>query len=268
MSRIDKTFQALRRNGAKGLITYITGGDPGLPVTLQLVLAMARSGADIIEVGIPFSDPIADGPVIQAASNRALAGGVTVDGILDTIRSAREKTAVPLVIMTYYNPIFQYGLEPFCRRAVESGADGLIVPDLPLEESGPLKDHADRYGIDLIPLVAPTSTPPRVKDICAQARGFVYCVAVTGVTGARERIETDLAALSGLVRGFTSLPVAIGFGISGPEAALRTASYCDAVVVGSAIVSLVAQNDYKGVELLTADLKQALKNSKRVLQNK
>jgi tryptophan synthase alpha chain len=262
MSRIDKTFQALRRNGDRGLITYITGGDPGLPATLQLLLAMARSGADIIEVGIPFSDPIADGPVIQAASNRALAHGVTVDGILETISLAREKTAVPLVLMTYYNPIFQYGLEPFCRMAVKSGADGLIVPDLPLEESGPLRVHADRYGIDLIPLIAPTSTPERVTGICAQARGFVYCVAVTGVTGARERIETDLAVLSGLVRGCTSHPVAIGFGISGPEAASRAASYCDAVVVGSAIVSLVAQNDFKGVELLTADLKKALKSSR------
>lgn len=259
MSRIEKTFMALRRNGGKGLITYITGGDPGLPVTRELILTMARSGADIVEVGIPFSDPIADGPVIQAASNRALGGGVTVDGILNTIRQVRKETAVPIVLMTYYNPILQYGLESFCRSAVESGADGLIVPDLPYEESGPLGGHADRHGLDLIPLVAPTSTPARVTGICAQARGFVYCVAVTGVTGARERIETDLAALSRLVRDCTSLPVAIGFGVSGPEAAVRIAPYCDAVVVGSAIVSLVAQGDFRGVELLTADLKKALR---------
>jgi len=258
MSRIKETFAALKRRGEKGLITYLMGGDPDLERTRELILAMAEAGADMVEVGIPFSDPLADGPVIQAASNRALAGGVTVNGILQMVGEVRQKVALPLVLMTYYNPVLQYGLEAFCRRAAESGADGLIVPDLPYEESELLRFYADRHGLDLIPLVAPTSTPVRVAAICARARGFIYCVSVTGVTGMREKIETDLEALSSLVRRYTDLPVAIGFGVSGPEGVARVAPFCDAVVVGSAIVRLIAEEAYEEVGKLTAALKGAL----------
>jgi tryptophan synthase alpha chain len=259
VSRISEAFNALKERGEKGLITYLMGGDPGLEQTGRLILAMAQAGADLVEVGIPFSDPLADGPVIQAAANRALAAGTTVDGILETVGEVCKQTDVPLVLMTYYNPVLQYGLDAFCRRAAEKGVAGLIVPDLPHEESGPLKQHTDFYGLDLIPLVAPTSTPGRVAAICAQARGFIYCVSVTGVTGMRETIETDLQALTDLVRRHTDLPVAIGFGVSGPGSAARVAPFCDAVVVGSAIVRLIAEGAYGEVERLTASLKAALR---------
>ena len=259
MSRIAEKFAELRRREEKGLITYITGGDPSLQKTRELIALMARSGADAVEVGIPFSDPIADGPVIQAASNRALAGGTTVDGILETVGESRRETGVPLMLMTYYNPVFQYGLEAFCRKAADHGIDGLIVPDLPYEESAALRHYADLHGLDLIPLVAPTSTPGRVAKICAQARGFIYCIAVTGVTGMREQIETDLAGLSNLVRSYTELPVAIGFGVSSPSSITRIAPFCDAVVVGSAIVNLIGQGKFEEVGMLAADLKSALR---------
>ncbi|MEW6172421.1 MAG: tryptophan synthase subunit alpha [Bacillota bacterium] len=263
MSRIKDAFETLRQRQEKGLITYLTGGDPNLEKTRELTLVMAHSGADIIEVGIPFSDPMADGPVIQAASNRALAGGATVGGILKMTGEVRRETEIPLVLMTYYNPVYQYGLEAFCRHAVENGVDGLIVPDLPYEESGPLQEYADFCGLDLIPLVAPTSTPDRVAAICTRARGFIYCVAVTGVTGMRREIETDLAGLSSLVREHTDLPVAIGFGVSGPESARKAAQFCDAVVVGSAIVNVIGQGAYEEVGKFTTELKSALVKPKR-----
>lgn len=259
MSRIAATFAGLRERGEKGLITYLTAGDPDLGRSAALITAMARAGADIVEIGIPFSDPLADGPVIQAASSRALAGGVTVKKILAMVAAVRQEITCPLVLMTYYNPVLQQGLATFCRQAAESGVDGIIVPDLPYEESGPLLRWADHYGLDLIPLVAPTSTPARIAAICRQARGFIYCVSVTGVTGMREKIETDLQALSSLIRKETELPVAIGFGVSGPEAAARIATFCDAVVVGSAIVRLIGEGAFEEVERFTAALKTALR---------
>ncbi|MEW6448114.1 MAG: tryptophan synthase subunit alpha [Bacillota bacterium] len=258
MSRIAQAFGRLKERGEKGLITYLMAGDPDLGRTEELIALMAGAGADIIEIGIPFSDPLADGPIIQAAANRALSNGVTVRGILEAVGRMRKKVNLPLVLMTYYNPVLQYGLENFCCSAAENGVDGLIVPDLPLEESGLLREYTGRRGIDLIPLVAPTSTQERLAAICAAARGFVYCVSVTGVTGVRERIETDLRTLSVLIRNCTDLPVAIGFGVSGPDAAVRVAPYCDAVVVGSALVRLIGENAYGEVGKLTAALKTAL----------
>lgn len=258
MSRIKDTFDTLKSRGEKALITYLTGGDPSLAATRELVLSMARSGADIVEIGIPFSDPLADGPVIQAASLRALSAGSTVAGLLNTVRNIRRDSQVPIVLMTYYNPVMQYGLGQFTIDAVQSGVDGLIVPDLPYEESEPLRLQADQNGLDLIPLVAPTSTPARLSAICSAARGFVYCVAVTGVTGTRVQIETDLDALTREVRRHTNLPVAIGFGVSGPESAARVSGYCDGVVVGSALVKLIGEKDNDRVEELTTQLKQAL----------
>ncbi|MGE5543646.1 MAG: tryptophan synthase subunit alpha, partial [Bacillota bacterium] len=213
MSRIGETLQVLNSRGEKALIAYITGGYPSLDITGQMVMRLAGCGADIIEIGIPFSDPVADGPVIQTASYQALEGGVTVNGILDMVRRVRHHTSVPLVLMSYYNPILQMGLPEFCCSAVRSGVDGLIVPDLPLEERTPLLQCAKQAGLDVVPLVAPTSGPERIAAICAQACGFVYCISVAGVTGERQEIKTDLARLTGAIRQCTDLPLVIGFGV-------------------------------------------------------
>ena len=258
MNRIEETFRRLSAAGETALVGFVTAGDPDAERSLAVCSALCAGGVDVLELGVPFSDPTADGPVIQAAANRALAGGATVGDILAMVAELRPAVAAPLVLMTYYNPVLQQGLESFCRRAAESGVDGMIVPDLPYEESEPLLNCADRYGIDLIPLVAPTSTRPRVAAICARARGFIYCVSVTGVTGIRDKIETDLKGLSSLIREHTSLPVAIGFGVSSPEAAARIAPFCDAVVVGSALVRLIGERAFGEVGRFTAALKQAL----------
>lgn len=261
-NRIEKTFTSLRESKEKGLITYITAGDPDLDTTRDLILAMAEAGADLVEIGIPFSDPIADGPTIQQASQRALAAGTTPAAVLALAHRVRSETDVPLVLMTYYNPVFRYGPAAFAAAAAAVGVDGLIVPDLPVEEAGPLRTACDAAGLALVPLVAPTSTPARIAAIAAQARGFVYCVTVTGVTGARNRITTDLAPVIGRIRRCTSLPVALGFGIAGPDAARSLAPLADALVVGSALVDLVAR--HRGPELLPEvrnfcrGLKQAL----------
>lgn len=241
MSRIESCFKALLSSGKKGLITYIMGGDPDLSSTVALTGQMAMAGADLIELGIPFSDPLADGPAIQQAAQRSLAGGTTVAGVLDAVREIRKKSEVPLILMTYYNPVFQFGLEKFAARCAEAGVDGLIVPDLPFEEAGGLNGMLAGKGMDLIPLVAPTTTDRRLAAISCMARGFIYCVSVTGVTGVREKIDTDIAGFTARVRRYTDLPVVVGFGISGPEQAARMAAYCDAVVVGSAIVRIVAE---------------------------
>ncbi|HHW42967.1 MAG TPA: tryptophan synthase subunit alpha [Desulfotomaculum sp.] len=240
-NRITLCLAGLARRGKKGLITYITAGDPDLAATARLVETMVSAGADMVEIGIPFSDPVADGPVIQQASARALAKGVRVREIIRMCAAVRQRVTAPLILMTYYNPVFQYGLADFARDAASAGVDGLIVPDLPIEESGELLGHTDQYGLALIPLAAPTSTAARLAAMAPLARGFVYCVSVTGVTGARQEIHTDLAKFMHRVRQHISLPAAIGFGISGPESAARVAPHCDALVVGSAIVNLVAR---------------------------
>lgn len=261
-NRITQRLRELALKGEKALITYITAGDPDLNTTARLVHTMAAAGSDLVEVGIPFSDPVADGPVIQQASTRALAGGITVRQILKMCENARQDTDIPLILMTYYNPVFQYGLENFVRDATASGVDGLIVPDLPYEECGDLLALTDHYGLALIPLVAPTTTDIRLDAIASVARGFVYCVSVTGVTGTREEIHTDLAKFIRRVRRHISLPAAIGFGIAGPEQAARVTPYCDGVVVGSAIVKLVAAagsgDPAPAVASLVKEIKQAI----------
>lgn len=237
--RITECLEKLRQSGKKGLITFITAGDPDLTGTVEISRRLAAAGADIIELGIPYSDPLADGPVIQKASGRAIASGTTIDKIFKAVEEIRQHCSVPVVLMGYYNPIYKYGAGKFAGKAVEAGVNGLIVPDLPHEESGPLRQEAARSGLDLIPLVAPTTTDQRLARIAADAQGFIYCVSVTGVTGAREEIKTDLAAFTGRVRRFSTLPLAVGFGIAGPEQAARVAVYCDAVVVGSALVNII-----------------------------
>ena len=224
----------------KAFIPFVTCGDPSLDITEQLVYAMAQNGADLIELGIPFSDPTAEGPVIQAANARALAGGVTTDKIFDMVRRIRQKTAVPLAFMTYANVVFSYGAEKFIRTAAELGMDGLILPDLPFEEKDEFDPLCKQYGLDLISLIAPTSHE-RIRMIARDASGFVYCVSSLGVTGVRSQITTDIGAMVQLVKAEKDIPCAVGFGISTPAQARQMAALADGAIVGSAIVKLCAQ---------------------------
>ncbi|SHL31204.1 tryptophan synthase, alpha chain [Anaerocolumna jejuensis DSM 15929] len=235
MSRIKNAF----KNG-KAFISFVTGGDPDLNTTKELILAMEEAGADLIEIGIPFSDPIAEGAVIQEANERALTAGCTTDKLFDSIKEVREKVTVPLVFLTYINPIYTYGKARFFKRCVECGIDGIIVPDLPFEEKEELEEECKEYQVDLISLIAPTSKE-RVRMIARQAEGFIYCVSSLGVTGVRTEIKTDIAAMISMVREVTDTPCAIGFGISTPEQAKEFAGAADGAIVGSAIVKLVTQ---------------------------
>lgn len=235
MSNLAKAFA-----GGKAFIPFLTCGDPSLDVTEKLVLAMAEAGADLIELGIPFSDPTAEGPVIQAANERALAGGVTTDKIFELARRVRQKTGVPLVFMTYANVVFSYGAERFLKTSAEIGMDGLILPDLPFEEKEEFDPLCKRFGLDLISLIAPTSHE-RIRSIAREASGFVYCVSSLGVTGVRTNITTDIAAMVRLVKAEKDIPCAVGFGISTPEQAANMAAQSDGAIVGSAIVKMCAQ---------------------------
>lgn len=224
----------------KAFIPFITCGDPSLAITEQLVYAMEEAGADLIELGIPFSDPTAEGPVIQSANERALAGGVTTDKIFEMVSRIREKTSIPLLFMTYANVVFSYGTERFVRTASEIGMNGLILPDVPFEEKEEFDTVCKKYGMELVSLIAPTSHS-RITSIAAEAGGFVYCVSSLGVTGVRSSITTDVGAMVQLVKQTKDIPCAIGFGISTPEQAKNMASKADGVIVGSAIVKLCKQ---------------------------
>ncbi len=235
MSKIAKAFQ----NG-KAFIPFITVGDPDIETTKKAVLAMAENGADLIELGIPFSDPTAEGPVIQGANIRALSGGVTTDKVFGFVRALRKDTDIPMVFMTYANVVFSYGAERFISTCREIGIDGLILPDLPYEEKDEFLPICRQYGVDLISLIAPTSEQ-RIAKIAKDAEGFLYIVSSLGVTGTRSQITTDLGAIVKVVRENTSIPCAIGFGISTPEQAKRMAAVSDGAIVGSAIIKLLAQ---------------------------
>lgn len=221
----------------KAFIPFVTCGDPSLDVTEKIVNAMVEAGADLIELGIPFSDPTAEGPVIQGANLRALSGEVTTDKVFDMVEKIRKNTDVPMVFMTYANVVFSYGTERFCKRAQEVGMDGLILPDVPYEEKEEFAEVADKYGLDLISLIAPTSHE-RIATIAKDAEGFVYCVSSLGVTGMRSQITTDIGAMVKLVKAQKDIPCAVGFGISTPEQAKKMAVQADGVIVGSAIVKL------------------------------
>jgi tryptophan synthase alpha chain len=233
--KIQKAFQ----NG-KAFIPFITAGDPSLKVTEQLVYEMETAGADLIELGIPFSDPTAEGPVIQAANIRALSGGVTTDKVFEMVERIRKKSQVPLVFMTYANVVFSYGIERFVKRSAEVGMDGLILPDIPYEEKEEFDEVCRKYGLDLISLIAPTSHD-RIRMVAKEAQGFVYCVSSLGVTGTRSEITTDVDAMVKLVKEVSDIPVAVGFGISNPETAKKMAEVSDGAIVGSAIVKLCAK---------------------------
>lgn len=235
MSKIAEAF-----HNKKAFIPFITCGDPSLDVTEQIVYAMADAGADLIELGIPFSDPTAEGPVIMEADRRALEAGTTTDQIFDMVKRLREKITIPMVFMTYANVIFSYGSERFISRAAQLGMDGLILPDIPFEEKDEFQELCRQYGMDLISLIAPTSHD-RIRMIAKEAEGFIYCVSSLGVTGVRSEITTDIGAMIRLVKKVKNIPCAVGFGISTPEQAAAMASLSDGAIVGSAIVKLCAQ---------------------------
>lgn len=237
---MNKTTIAEAFSAGKAFIPFITCGDPSLSVTEQLVYAMEEAGADIIELGIPFSDPTAEGPVIQGANVRALAGGVTTDRIFDMVKHIREKTSIPLLFMTYANVVFSYGTERFIRTSAEIGINGLILPDVPFEEKNEFDTVCRDHGLEFISLIAPTSHS-RIASIAKEANGFVYCVSSLGVTGVRSSITSDIGSMVALVKQAKDIPCAIGFGISTPAQAKAMAQKADGVIVGSAIVKLCQQ---------------------------
>jgi tryptophan synthase alpha chain len=235
-SRISFRFADLRRSGEMGLVAYITAGDPSLAATEAFVLALANAGADVIELGVPFSDPVADGPVIQRASERALRGGTTLGGVLSLVKSLRAKTEVPLVLFSYFNPVLQMGLEKFADAAKAAGADGVLITDLTPEEGEEYRNTIRSHGLDTIFLAAPTSTDERLALIAKASSGFLYLISRTGVTGAKDQLAEELPALARRVRRVTELPIAIGFGISLPGHVSMLGGLADAAVVGSALV--------------------------------
>jgi len=236
-TRISKRFAELRDAGELGIVAYITAGDPTLDATLRHVLGLAEAGADVIELGVPFSDPLADGPTIQRASERALKSGTTLRGVLDLVRRIRQSSQVPLVLFSYFNPILQFGLEKFAAAAAESGADGVLVTDLTPEESEDYRRILKARGLDTIFLAAPTSSDERLQKIAVCSSGFLYLISRTGVTGAKDALPDDLPALLRRAHRFTQLPIAVGFGISLPGHVSVLGGLADAAVVGSALVA-------------------------------
>jgi len=270
MSNIQNAF----KNG-KAFIGFVTGGDPNVEKSKEFIMRMVKAGADIVEIGIPFSDPIAEGPVIQEANNRALAAGTTVEKLFTLVADLRKETNVPLLFMTYVNPVFHYGLtssgangqagyDAFFKRCSDVGLDGIIVPDLPFEEQPPVKEAASRHGIDLVSLIAPTSQA-RIKEIAKSASGFIYLVSSMGVTGVRREITTDLAPITAAIKSVTSIPIAIGFGIHTPQQAAQMARIADGVIVGSALVKLSARYGTEAAPHIYSyvkEMKEAVINAK------
>ena len=235
--RITRRFRALAESGEMGLVAYITAGDPSLAASEKIVLAAANAGADVIELGVPFSDPVADGPTIQRASDRALRGGTTLPGVIELVRRIRAHSEVPLVLFSYFNPILQMGLAKFAAAAAAAGADGVLVTDLTPEEAAEYRSTMQGHGLDTIFLVAPTSTDTRLAQIAAASSGFLYVISRAGVTGAREALPAELPALIRRARKFTKLPIAVGFGISLPTHVTVLGGIADAAVVGSALMA-------------------------------
>lgn len=258
MIKIRDAFQ-----NKKAFIPFVTGGDPDLETTKELLIAMEEAGADLIEIGLPFSDPVAEGVVIQEANERALGNGCTTDRLFDMVKEARKTVTLPMVFLTYVNPIFTYGKEKFMKRCVECGIQGLIVPDLPYEERTELSGVCENYGVDLVSLVAPTSKE-RIGMIAKEARGFIYIVSSLGVTGVRQEITTDIGNMVEIIRKNTDVPCAVGFGISKPKQAAKMAALSDGAIVGSAIVKLVAMYGKDSVPVVAEfvkKMKDAVKKS-------
>ena len=247
MNRIEKCFEQLKKENKKALITFITSGDPDIETTEKAALEMFDNGADIIELGVPFSDPVAEGVTIQKASLRALQGGVNLDKIFECVKNIRKKCDKPLLLMMYINTIFVYGTERFFAACNENGVDGVIVPDMPYEERDEILETAEKFDVINVNLVAPTSHD-RIKEIASNSKGFLYCVSSTGVTGVRSSFTTDFDKFFGTIKQYASCPCAVGFGISGSEQAKKMSSYCDGVIVGSAIVRLFEEKGKDAVK--------------------
>jgi tryptophan synthase alpha chain len=246
MNRIAETFARTRASGSPALVTYVTAGDPGPERTPEILRALDRAGADVLEVGIPFSDPLADGPVIQRATERALAAGTTLAGVLDLISHVRGHLRAPIVLFTYANPVLRYGAERFADRAREAGVDGVLVLDLPIEEAGDFRQTLAARALDTILLLSPTTTDERLQRAADLGSGFLYAISRLGVTGARDRIADGAADMVRRIRRVSRLPVALGFGISTPEHVREVGQWADAAVVGSSLVSVIAEAGASG----------------------
>ncbi len=240
MSKLQKAFEKAKEKGRKAFIPFVTAGDPHIEDTERFVYALDKAGSDVIEIGIPFSDPIADGPVIQRANIRALDNGVTIDKVFDMVAKIRKTTDVPLVFLLYANTIYYYGIQKFFERCQETEVDGVILPDLPFEEKEEFGIYAKDCGVDIISLVAPTSKE-RIRDIAKEAGGFLYCVSSMGVTGTRDAIQTDLKAMFEYIDEYCKIPKALGFGIANKEQAKALKDYADGIIVGSAIVKIIEE---------------------------
>ena len=266
MTSVSEQFQLLRDRQQCALIPFLTAGDPDLETTAQALRMLDRAGADLIELGVPYSDPLADGPVIQAAATRALQRGTTLEDVLGVVKRVVPDINAPIILFTYYNPILNCGIEPFFQDISTAGVRGLVVPDLPLEETAALTDTAQKYGVEVTLLVAPTSPQDRIKAIAERSQGFIYLVSVTGVTGMRSEIQSRVKDLLSELREITPKPVAVGFGVSQPEQAAQLRSWgTDGVVVGSAFVKRLAQADPQSglaaIEAFCSELKQAIRES-------
>lgn len=245
-NRIDKLFRDQKEgDGSKIMSLFLTAGYPDLESTADLICGMAEEGADMIELGMPFSDPLADGPTIQHSSNVAIENGITMDGIFEIVSAVRERSEIPIILMGYINPVLRYGVEEFCRKATERGVDGLLIPDIPVEESGIIEEHAKAYGLPLIYLAAPNTSEERMRLIDEKSQGFVYCVSVTGVTGARDGKEVSRSVNRFIERAknnITNNPIMIGFGIRSHEDARRIARQADGFIVGSALIETIREH--------------------------
>jgi tryptophan synthase alpha chain len=242
MSRLAAAFERMGAERRAGLVTYTTAGDPDLARSGDVLLALDRAGADVLEVGVPFSDPLADGPVIQRATERALAAGVNLRGVLDLVQGLRARIAAPIVIFSYANPLMRMGIETFARRAAAAGVDGVLALDLPIEEAGAFRETLGSVGLDVIFLLSPTTTEVRIRRAAELGSGFLYGISRLGVTGARDRVASGAEAMVRRIRAHTSLPIAVGFGVSSPQQVAEIGAFADAAVVGSALVSVIAEH--------------------------
>lgn len=239
MNRIDERFNKLKQENKKALITFLTIGDPDIDVSEKAVLTMQEEGVDLIELGVPFSDPAADGPTIQRADERALENGTDIFRVFDMVEKIRDKVEVPMVFLLYYNVMLQYGIEAFFERCAKAGVDGLIIPDLPYEESGEIKEYTEKYGVYQINLVSPTSRE-RIKDIAGNSKGFLYCISSLGVTGEKNSFNTDFESFAGTIKKYSDIPACVGFGVSNGEQVRELTKYFDGAIVGSAVVKAIA----------------------------
>jgi tryptophan synthase alpha chain len=242
MGRIGDKFESLHDRKEKALIVYLTAGDPSLEITKKLIFGLEKAGVDVLEIGVPFSDPTADGPVIQAASQRALKAGTTLERVLELVTEVRKVSEIPIVLFGYFNPIFSYGVKKFAHVACEAGVDGVLVVDLPYEEAKELRIYTDAVGIDFISLIAPTTGKERLTKIAAGATGFLYYISITGITGTAAPKIDNIKTEVNKIRKITKLPVAVGFGISTPQQAREISGFADGVVIGSAVVRLIDEN--------------------------